>query len=286
MCVHPRQALGWLVSRTGLGAAIRGPTSLRGGAVSVVSSRVITRTLRALTLALVGLWISAGGTAQAQLIPGQNAAPGAPRNPSQMRKSDSNPRAGQAELEDSAKQLHSDDPVERLEAVKALGKSQDKGAVQYLIEATADADPRVKLKAIDALGTLRASDATPVLVQTLYLRESEPWLKQRVLVALGKIGDNRAARPIADYLARDSDKATLGTAIFALGEIGDTQTVPDLQRLTGSSPDDRLKQLSQDAIGKIKQKQINPEIQVKALRDRDGEEQRPSSASAAPPVAY
>lgn len=243
-------------------------------------------------LVALGFLIVAAAPAAAQFGPSLPTSGlgsgGAPRSPSQMRRNDSTPKSGSSELEELAKKVHSEDPSERLEGVKGLGSSQDKGAVQYLLEATSDTDPRVKLKAIDALGTLRASDATPVLVQMLFLRESEPWLKQRALVSLGKIGDSRAARPIADYLSRDTDQATLGTAIFALGEIGDTQTISDLQHINSSSSDERLRQLSQDAIGKIQQKQINPEIEVKALKARDGEEQqqRPASASAAPPVAY
>jgi HEAT repeat protein len=239
-------------------------------------------------LLFIALLAADATTALAQLGgPSSPVAPGAPRNPQQLRRQESNPRANTAELDEWARLLRSEDPIERLDAVKNFGTSQDKAAVQYLVEATADVDPRVKLKAIDALGTLRASDATPVLVQVLYMRDSEPWLRQRVLVALGKIGDNRAARPIADYLGRDTDRDTLGTAIFALGEIGDTQALSDLQRVNNNSSDERLKQLSQDAIGKIKQKQINPEIQVKALQGREGEEPpRPAGASAGAPVAY
>ncbi|HZR85048.1 MAG TPA: HEAT repeat domain-containing protein [Candidatus Binatia bacterium] len=253
------------------------------------------RTAMRLTIAAVALssLVASAGVALAQYGgpsagAGPNAAPGAPRSPTSPfgRRSESNPRGGTAEVEEWGKQLRGDDPVQRLEAVKSLATSQEKSAVQHLVEATADPDPRVKLKAIDALGTLRASDATPVLIQTLYLRDSEPWLKQRVLVALGKIGDNRAARPIADYLSRDTDKQTLGTAIFALGEIGDRETVSDLQRISSTSSDERLQQLSQDAIAKINQKQINPEIQVKALREREGDEPRPAGASAGAPVAY
>ncbi|MFM8410531.1 MAG: HEAT repeat domain-containing protein, partial [Alphaproteobacteria bacterium] len=101
--------------------------------------------------------------------------------------------SGAAEVTEAGKKLRDPDPLMRLEGVKDLSASTEKGAVPLLIEATADADPRVRIKAIDALGTLRATDATPVLVQLLYLRDSEPWLKQHVLVALGKIGDNRAA---------------------------------------------------------------------------------------------
>lgn len=192
---------------------------------------------------------------------------------------------GTSDIDESTRNLRDDDPAVRLEAVKGLAASNDKEAIEHLIEATADVDPRVKIKAIDALGTLRAGDATSVLVQMLYMRESEPWLKQRVLVALGKIGDSRAADPIADFLARDSDVATEGTAIFALGEIGDPGSVPTLQGIASNASDERLQRLARDAIAKIEQKQVNPEVVVKALRDTD-EEQRPAAASAAAPLAY
>jgi hypothetical protein len=77
----------------------------------------------------------------------------------------SNP--GASDIDESTKNLRDEDAAVRLEAVKSLAASQDKKAVEHLIEATADVDPRVKIKAIDALGTLRAADATPVLVQVL-----------------------------------------------------------------------------------------------------------------------
>lgn len=192
---------------------------------------------------------------------------------------------GSSDLDESTKNLRDDDAAVRLEAVKSLAASQDKKAIEHLIEATADVDPRVKIKAIDALGTLRAADATPVLVQVLYMRESEPWLKQRVLVSLGKIGDSRSARPITDFLSRDTDLATRGTAIFALGEIGDPNSVGDLKRIGENSSDETVQRLVRDAIGKIEQRQVNPEVVVNALRDAE-EDQRPASASAAAPLAY
>jgi len=195
--------------------------------------------------------------------------------------------AGAGEVSEAAKKLRDTEPLVRLEGVKDLAASSDKGAVPLLIEATADPDPRVRIKAIDALGTLRATDATPALVQMLYLRDSEAWLKQHVLVALGKIGDNRASAPIADFVGRDTNKDLVGTAIFALGEIGDPKSIPELQKLDASATDPRLRQLGRDAIGKINARAVRPEIQVKALRPREGEEaKRPTSASAQPPVAY
>lgn len=238
------------------------------------------RLIAALALVLPALAVT---SARAQF--GGGLGGGAQRNTA--KEAERKKAATSGEVSEAAKKLRDPDPLQRLEGVKDLSASTDKGAVPLLIEATADPDPRVKLKAIDALGTLRATDATPALVQILYLRDSEPWLKQRVLVALGKIGDARAAEPVADFLGRDTDRALLGTAIFALGEIGDPKTIPNLQKLDTSTTDPRLRQLGRDAIGKINQRAVKPEIQVKALRPRDGEEQqRPASASAAPPVAY
>lgn len=192
---------------------------------------------------------------------------------------------GSSDLDESTKNLRDEDAATRLEAVKQLAASNDKKAVEHLIEATADLDPRVKIKAIDALGTLRAADATPVLVQVLYMRESEPWLKQRVLVALGKIGDTRSARPITDFLSRDVDLQTRGTAIYALGEIGDPSSVPELKRMGETATDETSQRLVHDAIAKIEQRQVNPEVVVKALRDSE-EDQRPATASAGAPLAY
>lgn len=190
------------------------------------------------------------------------------------------------EADELAIELNDADPAVRLFAVQRLAVSKDDKAVQYLIDACADVDTRVRLKAIDSLGAMRANSATPSLVQILYLRQSEPWLKQRVLVALGKIGDNRAGQPITDLINRDKSPRTVGTALFALGEIGDPSTIPALERVAESSEDPTVKRLATDAIAKINRSQINPEIEIQALRPDPNEVQRPASASAGSPLAY
>lgn len=249
---------------------------LHAGWVSVVTRSVIRQQKKFVRIALA-LSVLASWTAPAM------AQVGVPGSNPQRSTRQTNP--GASDIDESTKNLRDEDPAVRLDAVKSLAASQDKKAVEHLIEATADLDPRVKIKAIDALGTLRAADATPVLVQVLYMRESEPWLQQRVLVSLGKIGDTRSAKPIADFLARDTDAATKGTAIYALGEIGDPNSVPELKRIGDSSSDETTQRLVRDAVAKIEQRQINPEVVVKALRDSE-EDQRPASASAASPLAY
>ena len=73
------------------------------------------------------------------------------------------------------------------------------------------------IKAIDELGNRMAKEATPMLVQQLFLRETEAFVQQRVLAALGKIADPRSTKPICEFLERDLDPSTRGTAVFALG---------------------------------------------------------------------
>ena len=193
---------------------------------------------------------------------------------------------GSEDAEDFSAELRDSDPTIRLFAVKQLAQSKDEKAVEYLVEACSDEDNRVQLKAIDSLGTMRASGATTSLIQMLYLRESEPWLKQRVLVALGKIGDPRAARPIGDLLTRESERRTVGTGIFALGAIGDPASIYRLEEVAKGNDDADLKRLANDAIAKIKKRQINPEIVIEALRPDPNEVQRPASASVGNPLAY
>ena len=76
-------------------------------------------------------------------------------------------------IDEFARQMNSDDPAERLKGVKSMSESTDPKAVEYLVQALGDPDMRVKAKAIDSCGNLRATDATPVLIQQLFLRGTD-----------------------------------------------------------------------------------------------------------------
>ena len=73
-----------------------------------------------------------------------------------------------ANISEWVKRLGDDDPDKRLDAVKSLGDSNDPKAIDYLIQAVNDADPRVEAKAVDYLGRLHAADSTPFLIQKLF----------------------------------------------------------------------------------------------------------------------
>ena len=160
-------------------------------------------------------------------------------------------------IDEYTKRLNDEDPVKRLEAVRNLGDSGKPEAVEYLIQATGDPDDGVKAKAIDYLGKLRATNATQVLVQKLFMRDIPVPLQQRILVTLGRMGDVRAAAPIAEYLDRTTDPESRGTAVFALGEIGDQSSIPKLQDIQRDAPDPHMQRLAGEAVAKI-QNRLTP----------------------------
>jgi HEAT repeat protein len=172
-------------------------------------------------------------------------------------------------IDDFTKRLNDPDPAVRLEAVKSLGESGQDDAIEYLIQATGDSDQSVMIKAIDYLGKLRATAATQILVQKLFMRDVPVPVQQRILVSLGRMGDVRAAGPIGEYLGRDTDPETKGTAIFALGEIGDQASIPKLQAVQTDSPDAHMQRLAGEAVAKINRR-LSPStvaVEIPALED-------------------
>ena len=166
-------------------------------------------------------------------------------------------------IEEFARQMDSDDAAERLKGVKSMSESTDPKAVEYLVQALGDPDMRVKAKAIDACGNVRATDATPVLIQQLFLRTTDPEVKQRILAALGKIGDVRASKPIQEFLGRDLDYPTRGTAIYALGDIGDPDALDFLQNIERVEPHPTIKRIAREAEAKIRYQQALRQTEAK-----------------------
>jgi HEAT repeat protein len=164
-----------------------------------------------------------------------------------------------ANIQEWVRRLKNDRPETRLEAVKSLGDSKDPKAIEHLLNATADVDIRVKVKAIEYLGNLKATDATPVLVQQLFLRDVDPGVKRKVIIALGKIGDPRGAEPIMEFLKRRLDLSTKSTALFALRELGNDTVLAFLDGLSRTESSPPLRQLATDAATNIRHR-LSPEF--------------------------
>jgi HEAT repeat protein len=185
--------------------------------------------------------------------------PGDPDNPRSRLRDRYKAPQNTAKLDESVRKLNGDDPTERLEAVTALGQVNDPKAVEHLVAAASDPDMRIRVKAIDTLGNIKATEATSLLIQQLFLRDTDVATKRRILASLGKIGDRNATGPILDFLSRNVDPAARGNAIFALGDIGDPRAVKPLETLAQKTTDDNLRSLAQETIRKI---QTRPEPAV------------------------
>jgi HEAT repeat protein len=219
----------------------------------------MSRRLAALLLLLVP------GLAQAQFgsVPPPDQGT---RNPLGSRLNAPAARAqSKVKLDEALRNFNSDDETSRLEGVQQLGQTDDEAkAVGYLLQAANDSDMAIRLKAVDVLGGMHAKDAVGPLVQQLFMVGTETTTKQHILVALGKIGDARATKPILDFLARDGDRGLRGNAIFALGDIGDKEALDPLQRIAGDGTDPTLRSLAESAVHKIKSRPA-PEVVPSAL---------------------
>src|ERR1043166_1412713 len=164
-----------------------------------------------------------------------------------------------ANISEWVKRLGDDDPDKRLDAVKSLGDSNDPKAIDYLIQAVNDADPRVEAKAVDYLGRLHAADSTPFLVQKLFTVGTKDKLRQRIVMTLGKIGDPRASHPLLQYVMQDGGNADIrGGGAYAIGEIAERSIRDELRRFSEVEEDPRIKRLADEALIKIPTRQPPP----------------------------
>lgn len=215
--------------------------------------------------------------AAACLVPVAVRAQPSPLEQPRQRIRDRYKTGGQGQrLDENVRKWNSDDPDERLEAVRGFGEVQDPKAVEYLLAAANDPDMRIRVKAIDVLGQVQAKEATPLLVQRLFMRDTDLGTKQRILASLGKIGDHRATKPILDFLSRDVDSAVRANAIYALGDIGDRDALPALEQVAEKDADPTLRAVATEAIRRIKEKP-EPPVVPPALVDRRRGEQAPET---------
>lgn len=225
------------------------------------SCALADRARRRTRIALLALAVAGLPSSAPAQLPLDSATPRG-----RLRDTARNPQSGQ-KLDENARKLQADDLPTRLEGVRGLGEVNDPKATELLIAAANDPDMAVRVKAIDTLGHMRAKEATPLLIQQLFMRDTDGATRRRILAALGKIGDPRATSPILDLLARNNDPNLRGNVIFALGDIGDRAALPALEKVAKNEQDPNLRGLAQEAIRKI-QERPEPAVVPPALVDR------------------
>jgi len=90
----------------------------------------------------------------------------------------------------------------------------------------------MRVQCATALGLLRDGKAVVLLLEELMTARSQS-VKGQVVLALAKIGDERAVDPIAKLLRNPREQGlTRALACAGLGVIGDLESIPSLSRLS------------------------------------------------------
>jgi len=156
-----------------------------------------------------------------------------------------------ANIDEWHKRLFDPDAATRVEAVESLGEDGTEASVKPLLDATSDADPRVRSMAIDYLGMIGSPLATQVLTQYLFLNDIDKNSKQHVLVALGRIKDPAAIRSLTAFAENTKEDNLRCAAIHALGEIGGTKALETVKIYSEEPFEEHVRRIANDAITKI-----------------------------------
>jgi len=112
-----------------------------------------------------------------------------------------------------------------------LGNMQEKEAIaKELISQMENNKDVVHLAAINALGELRLKSATEPLLKQLSKLHSVEHLAAAIVIALGKIGDERAVNLVVVMLEVHAKKRVRSEAALALGKIGGSKARAALKR--------------------------------------------------------
>jgi HEAT repeat protein len=142
--------------------------------------------------------------------------------------------------------LERGDPSVRHLAAEALGDLGDPAALPALLTALAGPDEEgVRWRAAEGLARL----GEPAVAGLAALAEDgDPDVRWKAIVALGDIGDHRAAPTLRGRLA-DPDRFVRGRAVSALARLG-AQCLPlMLEALTDSEP--RVRQGAAEVLGQV-----------------------------------
>ncbi|MDD4098018.1 MAG: MFS transporter [Lentisphaeria bacterium] len=123
----------------------------------------------------------------------------------------------------------------REETVAALGRIGTTEAVQALLQKLADPDSDLDSRIVRALRTCRQPGVVEALLDKLPGADNET--RREIALALGCLGDRRAAEPLRELLRQSGSAPVLASAGEALASLGELQAVYDLvarMRVTGN----------------------------------------------------
>ncbi len=135
--------------------------------------------------------------------------------------------SGEPSYEKTMKDLKSDDPLVREEAVDALGATKNENGVSVLAGILFnDSDDDVRMSAADALGMIGSEDAIDTLKEAL--NDNSVVVRMSAVESLGSVGNEDVVSSLSKALL-DKDKEVRESVVESLGMIGGEMAIQALQ---------------------------------------------------------
>jgi HEAT repeat protein len=165
------------------------------------------------------------------------------------------PSGGDPDLTKLEARLSSPEEAQRADAIDGLRQSGDPRAVELLRGALGDSSPYVRAIAVQAIGDLGVQEAYPDLEHLLGDEE----VRSGVLVALGRLGNPKALRPLLAGL-RDSEPLDVQSAAAqGLGLLRDVTALQTLKEVAEDpNRDAGVRYMARVAAGRIDPSEREP----------------------------
>ncbi|MDA0710524.1 MAG: HEAT repeat domain-containing protein, partial [bacterium] len=131
-----------------------------------------------------------------------------------------------------------------LRAVDAMGKLKAMKAIPEMCVLLGHPNAWVRIASAHALGELGAAEVVPVLVTTL--GDSSDTVVAAAVIAVGKIGDRQAVGPVGKLINHPNPRVR-GSAVLALGRLGG-QEARELLRAKPPDEDSGVRFKTQKAL--------------------------------------
>jgi HEAT repeat protein len=138
-----------------------------------------------------------------------------------------------------------------LPAGPVAGNGWEHGAIPFdaLLRALAFEQPETRRRAAESLGFRGQREGVEPLLQRLAQPEPDPGTRSAIYLALGRLGDARAAAALTRCLDTETREELRSDCTTALGLIGDVHTLPRLLRALQEERSFLVRSRAVDALG-------------------------------------
>ena len=141
-------------------------------------------------------------------------------------------------------------------------------AVNALVATVTDANPAVRLAAVQSLGQLEDPRAIAALAKALK-EDTDARVREAAAHSLGEIDDARAVPHLLEALKTEKAANVKTQIVYALKEIDDPQAVPAIMALA-KDPSVQVRRVVADALGELEDPSAIPTL-ASMVRDEDYE---------------